>query len=342
MAKQAERDSYFDNAKLLLMILVVLAHGMEITGSTGGVAAAVYRLIYLFHMPAFIFITGYFSARQKRVEVGDLIGQYLLFQVLFSLESHLLKAGTPVGFTLTFTTPVWILWFTLSCIIWKLAAPVAVRLPLPAVMGLLVLAALLAGYDTAIGYYLSLSRTVVFFTFFMLGYFTKDEWLRRLRQIPAYTGLAVFALAFFMLWYLPPLPKQLLYGSVPYGALGYTAWYAGGYRLLVLLCGFVLLAAFFICVPRGRHFFTSFGTRTLPVYYLHGLLLQALRAYLPPLLGGSPWKAALFYLCLPALVFVFSAKPVAVLLYPLLRPWHCIQKGTALICKGKARPKTEE
>ena len=56
-----ERDYGFDNSKLILIILVVFAHLLEISTKNYGSNNDIYRVIYSFHMPAFVFITGYFS-----------------------------------------------------------------------------------------------------------------------------------------------------------------------------------------------------------------------------------------------------------------------------------------
>ena len=52
------REYGFDNLRGLLIVLVVLGHLLEICGSFPG-AGFLYRTIYSFHMPAFLFLSGY-------------------------------------------------------------------------------------------------------------------------------------------------------------------------------------------------------------------------------------------------------------------------------------------
>ncbi|MCD7857149.1 MAG: hypothetical protein LUG55_05010 [Clostridiales bacterium] len=50
-----KRAAYLCNVKLFLLVLVVLGHSMEQVGMKGNL---LYRLIYLFHMPLFAFVSG--------------------------------------------------------------------------------------------------------------------------------------------------------------------------------------------------------------------------------------------------------------------------------------------
>ncbi|MGG3906453.1 acyltransferase family protein [Geobacillus stearothermophilus] len=69
-----ERDYYFDNAKCALMLLVVFGHFLRpyIDGVLW--VHSLYTWIFFFHMPAFIFISGYFA--KKFYEHGYLQKNY--------------------------------------------------------------------------------------------------------------------------------------------------------------------------------------------------------------------------------------------------------------------------
>lgn len=57
-----ERDYFFDNLKAVLIFLVVLGHFLlPIHGES--VLVVVKRLIYVFHMPLFVFVSGYFAKK---------------------------------------------------------------------------------------------------------------------------------------------------------------------------------------------------------------------------------------------------------------------------------------
>ncbi|WP_237528148.1 acyltransferase family protein, partial [Streptomyces sp. SID337] len=59
--RSKQRDSFFDNAKYLAIVLVAMGHAWEPLRGDSRAAAALYITVYTFHMPAFIVISGYFS-----------------------------------------------------------------------------------------------------------------------------------------------------------------------------------------------------------------------------------------------------------------------------------------
>lgn len=61
-APSPSRSGLFDNIKCLLIFLVVFGHMLE--PQTGGGVNFIYLNIYSFHMPAFIFVSGWFSRGQ--------------------------------------------------------------------------------------------------------------------------------------------------------------------------------------------------------------------------------------------------------------------------------------
>lgn len=62
-----ERNYLFDNLKFLLIVLVVFGHSLEEI-SLAQDYAIIRAWIYSFHMPAFVFISGYFSKSVRRGE----------------------------------------------------------------------------------------------------------------------------------------------------------------------------------------------------------------------------------------------------------------------------------
>ena len=91
--KVKERSPLFDNMKMVLIILVVFGHALEeisLEHEYGIIRAC----IYSFHMPVFIFISGYFSgggaqakAKKLLLIVGYLIS-YLRPFMPYGLKEH--------------------------------------------------------------------------------------------------------------------------------------------------------------------------------------------------------------------------------------------------------------
>ncbi len=56
-----ERNTRLDGIKILLIFLVVLGHCIEPSRYSNPVSGGLYSIIYSFHMPLFIFLSGYFA-----------------------------------------------------------------------------------------------------------------------------------------------------------------------------------------------------------------------------------------------------------------------------------------
>ena len=83
------RDSFWDTLKATLIILVVLGH----TGTAIG--DRLLSVIYMFHMPLFVFVSGYFSKKKKLSEMSDchrLIVLFLIFNFLFLMWLRVAKS----------------------------------------------------------------------------------------------------------------------------------------------------------------------------------------------------------------------------------------------------------
>ena len=57
------RDHLFDNIKALMLFLVPLGHTLDVFIADGNVEEILMKYIYLFHMPIFAFVTGYFTKK---------------------------------------------------------------------------------------------------------------------------------------------------------------------------------------------------------------------------------------------------------------------------------------
>ena len=81
------RDYGFDNIKFILIILVVLGHILEEI-STTGFMGVIRSVIYSFHMPFFIFLSGFVvSYITPRKLIKKLVGYLIPFFIIGSLFS---------------------------------------------------------------------------------------------------------------------------------------------------------------------------------------------------------------------------------------------------------------
>lgn len=99
------RNSKMDNIKAFLVFCVVFGHMLELC-ATGG---TLYRVIYSFHMPAFIFKSGYFARFNKKKIITGLVYPYFLFQFLYILFDALVLTKDFSAVQFQFTTPYWLI-----------------------------------------------------------------------------------------------------------------------------------------------------------------------------------------------------------------------------------------
>lgn len=318
------RDPWLDNARFALIALVVFGHALEPLLDAHPLLDEVYRFVYLFHMPAFAFLSGAVARTEADSEllrgvVFRLLLPYALFQGLYALAAQAPEwpDDGPAGIA----TPYWLLWYLPSLACWRLLLPLFARLRHGPLLALAL--ALAAGWTSDLGYYLSLSRTLVFFPFFFLG----QRWMRPWRAVlearrpalPAVLTLCVLAL----LASAGPADPRWLYGSVGYAALHVDPLSGALQRLLLMIAAGIATLAFLALVPRRRLPWSALGAGSLGAYLLHGFVvkladgtgaIERLADWPRPLLLATLGLAALA--CTAAL----SSAPVNRALAPLAAP----------------------
>lgn len=270
------RNARMDNLRCLLIFLVVFGHFL---GTIPG-ADTLYRIIYLFHMPAFLFLTGYFSHFNGPKILTDLLYPYVIFQMLYLLFDTLVLRQAPIqALHLQFTVPYWLLWYLLDLIFCRLLIPLADKVP-GLLRPLAVLAsvglALVCGYVPEFGYYLSAGRFFSFFPFFLSGYYLSQtrwfpDWLEGNWRKKWPLALAGVGIALWSCLRESRFSPQMLYGAVPYP----TAHFGPPIRLLITCFGFGWILALLLLTPsKPIPGITRLGQNTLPIYLLHGFVVR--------------------------------------------------------------------
>lgn len=164
-----KRDLQIDTLKGFLILCVILGHLIGSLKSQGG---AIWNMIYTFHMPLFVLVSGFFSRRDRTNEFS-LIKPLVVFQFINVIILSIL--GHDFSFTY-FLVPYWTLWYLLSLIFWRLMLKYTPKalLDRPYVyLCLAIVASLAIGLVIPYGRILSIQRTISFFPFFLLGYYFK-------------------------------------------------------------------------------------------------------------------------------------------------------------------------
>ena len=274
-----KRDAYFDNARVVLIFLVVFGHLIQPYTNTSVGTQTLYTWIYTFHMPAFILISGYFAKGRADMSfiknlIKKLLLPYLIFQLLYTVYYYLLGKS---NFDNNLFEPQWSLWFLLSLFSFHLLLIIFKQVPVIVSLGIAITIGLLTGYINDVGHAYSLSRTLVFFPFFLAGYFLTQAHIdflqNKLVQLLGISTMIIIALAIYI---APDINSGWLFASKSYNDLGrpITGIFA---RSLIYLTSTLMTFSILSLIPKKEYAFTYIGQRTLYIYLIHGFIIQFLR-----------------------------------------------------------------
>ncbi len=308
--EKRQREYLFDNYKVLLIVLVVIGHFIEPCYDQNPFLYELKWGIVAFHMPAFIFISGYFSKKVPSVKklVGGLVVPYFVYEVVYYLlYTYVLDKETE----LYFTRPKFTLWYLLALCVWRLAAPVVRKLPGHLLISLA--AGLVVGMFE-IGNFLSIPRILFFFPFFLAGMEFDSTWLARFRNRKGYIGalgvMAGMAVFLFTDEYHRRLPVKIFYGRYSYEELRMPPWDGIMIRIVCYGISFLLIYLFMLVLPTDKKSYSYLGERTMAVYIFHGMIYSCLK-HRSSVLGAvkSDAESILLILFCIAVVWVVSRKP---------------------------------
>ena len=267
---------------MLLIFLVVFNHIIAFQlVKVDVIVRYVWYAITIFHMPAFVFMSGYLSKKPQDVlkNVKNLLIPYIL------------------GYSLTWYAYVWlgrsmdyellrpsgtVMWYVLALFIYRLTIEALgkVRFIVP----LSIIFALWAGTRPEFTTYLSSSRIVVFFPFFVAGYLWKSDYTKVVRKfkgkwvlIPI-SGLLLYAIPNFMME--NNIPIDIFRGNHTYQLCGMDNITGMLIRLLMYLVSFVLILTFLALIPDIKLPITFIGRNTMGIYFFHYPIMIVLNGLL--------------------------------------------------------------
>jgi fucose 4-O-acetylase-like acetyltransferase len=261
------RDYRIDNIKAFLIFCVVLGHLCELFDIGG-----LYRVIYTFHIPVFIFVSGFFAKFNGKKIVRNLICPYIIFQILYLIFDMFITGSSFEAGKIQFTRPYWLMWYLFAMILYHLLIPFIES------QGNLIVAviiscalSLLAGFDNRIGYFLSFGRFLTYLPYFVLGMafrklsLEKSLCKKRLKFISAAIAIAVSILIGRYIY----IGRNVLYGALSYSTVGYTI----SLKAALLFLGINWCFFFMWIMPKRQiPVISIIGQNTLPVYLLHGFI----------------------------------------------------------------------
>jgi fucose 4-O-acetylase-like acetyltransferase len=273
------RDPYFDNAKFLAVVLVVVGHAWEPLRSAavgGRVLAAAQSFIYVFHLPVFIVMCGYFSRgfsrsrNRTRKLVAAIVVPYVVFSGTYVVYTELL-AGRHM--TWDPLEPYYLTWFLPALLAWRLSVPLWQQLRFPVAVAAAVVIWLFAGFVT-LPNMLDAVQVLSFLPFFVLGLLLSPQHFALLRRRGArITGAIVLVAGALAAYGLETtVDPEWVHWRRSFTQLGVGAPSGVGFRILALVAAAVLTAAFLAVVPARRTWFSGLGAASMYAYLLHGFV----------------------------------------------------------------------
>lgn len=271
-SKQTGRIAYWDTIKGFLIILVVAGHYFYAFVDCTAVEYIV-KMIYLFHMPAFVFITGYFSksfhSRSKETLVKLFCG-YLIFNTLIMLIHGVIN-HVPIQLT----EPYYSYWYLIALIVWRLTAEYLGKVKNIVIIS--VITSLFIGFWSDVDNTFALSKVITFSPFFLAGYLLPEE--RMQNFIHSRTGRTRLFGAFLMLCGLSLSFLGIRAGYFSLDCLlmkpyGLSKPLAGLYdlltRYLFLVISALMLVSILLSFPkRPILLVTKWGRNSLAIFILH-------------------------------------------------------------------------
>lgn len=295
-----QREKAFDSLKFILICLVVIGHVIERNLFSDHPTTVLFAFIYTFHMPLFIFISGYFTrnitwSKYKKSAIS-ILGTYVVFQALFSI-SYILKGD--FSWKETLISPHGVLWYILGLLFWRFwfaVLPLRVR-KFPLMLGISLVLAYGIHYINGHNYFFT--RFFSFFPYFILGYFCSGDIITKIRSFKKVYSVLFLGTLYAGLYFL--VSKNFvftLFGGMPYGY--YTSLPEG--LMLITVC-YVLTIITSVCVINvSSERFYKLGSSTLDIYLLHPFYVYVI--YVTCILEYNNWNPSVVVDVLVAFVII--------------------------------------
>jgi fucose 4-O-acetylase-like acetyltransferase len=272
-----DRNLYLDNLKAILIYLVVLGHFAHLNREIQ-IFGVINNIIYSFHMPLFIFVSGYLSkkiVRQRKEEITQILYAYLVFAILYLIFKILTSLGWSSYYIFNTIDQNW---YLLGIFFWRLFLPYFQFFQKIVSIIAAVIIALSVGFYRDFDSFLALYRVTYFMPFFLLGYYCNDINLLVNKYVRfRYLFCIVLFMSFIIIFSLTLLGRDFNF------AIGYAYTPAKGYyslssqeiflRFVLRTIGFIstiiISFCFLFVIPAARTSFTHYGKSTLNVYLLH-------------------------------------------------------------------------
>lgn len=166
MTEIKQRESYWDNIKGLLILLTVFAHILFQLQDNSPFINGTVDYIYMFHMPAFVFVSGYFGKSERSHSFEAIIKLIFLFFIFNSAMGLIYGFGSMLR-------PVYSFWYLIALIIWRVSAHHIAKFK--EILLILLSVSIFVGFYPSIDNTFASARIIGFYPYYMAGYLLSAE-----------------------------------------------------------------------------------------------------------------------------------------------------------------------
>ena len=306
------RDYRIDSLKGFLIILVIIGHVITTLDNTNVFNHALMGLIYIFHMPLFILVSGYLTKSPDSQQAKDMwrgvlriLVPLLIFHLIYCASKLYQFGGNYITYLKSF--PYGILWYLMSLIFWRIMlyySPKAL-LKRPALyLSIALIVSILCGL-THLGRPFSIQRTLNFYLFFLLGYYYRQNAINRQLWNKNILHAAVAVVLLPIIFILYPRCGNVMNGLDHYGL------YDIPQKILILTCS-IAMSLLVFNLMRDFKPLRVIGRESLFYYLYHFLIIVII---IKPLVIAYDWPCTLPFIfiysaAVLAIVFILSKIPV--------------------------------
>lgn len=324
MNLEKNRSGYWDNMKGFLMLLTVFAHVLFQLQDRAHFIENTVDYIYMFHMPAFVFISGFWGKREHAHSFESIIRLIFLYFIFNSIMGFL------YGFS-SLLIPMYSFWYLPALIVWRLTAHHIAKFR--EIRLILFAVALFIGFYPSVDNTFAAARIIGFYPYYMAGFLLSGEQEAAFtakpapkRIIPGIAALAAAAAAAYFAYSFfryTDLALQMGAYSEPLDAFG---------RIVLYIIAFLAIYALRCLTPRKAiPLLSVFGRNSLWIFILHRpftlLLSDRLKLQQPGIILAAAAAAAVL-ICL-----LFGNNLIAGLLNRFM------QKGAAIFTEHNPEKK---
>ena len=276
MVKPAVRTQKWDIIKFFMIFLVVLGHASEFFRADSPGIRSLYLFIYTIHMPVFIFVSGLFSKKTVNEKQYSKLFGYVIIYFALKLLPFIYWFADSETMKMSLLNETGLRWFMLALVAFNLLTILVRNVSPVFVLIVAVLFSCFAGYDENVNDFLSLSRILVFYPFFYLGYCMDRNKVEKLCDNKILKVAALAVVAIFVCVIIVKVDDVYFYRMLVTGRRAYHSFedmQKWGFvtRLVYYVVASVVSFAVIVLVPKKTPFgiCAKLGQRTLAVYSFH-------------------------------------------------------------------------